>query len=356
MSKKYVRGLSIEEAKAVSGKQKIIKLGSNENALGPSPKAQEAIRKAISGMHLYPGREEELLIDKLVTKTGSRMTPEQFITGNGSCDTLRMITQAFMSSGKKALIGAPTFSMYEMLTTMFGGQPELIPLKNYTMDLPAIASAVDDDVSIIFVCNPNNPTGTTVTQQQVAAFLDALPSNIPVVFDEAYGEFVDDSDFPQMLDFIDKGYPVLVTRTFSKLFGLASLRIGYAYGNSSLMEKVRKNKLPFNSGKLAYLGAAAALDDEAFIANTLAMVRKGKDYYYHSFDAMGIHYIPTQSNFVFLTDLPKDAGLICDEALKRGIILRPTTPFGLPDNIRITIGREEENQRVIETLKEILAE
>jgi histidinol-phosphate aminotransferase len=176
-----------------------------------------------------------------------------------------------------------------------------------------------------------------------------------VVFDEAYMEFVDDPKFPRGTEFINKGYPVLVTRTFSKLHGLASLRVGYGFGREDLMDQVRENKLHFNSGRLAYLGAAAAIDDEEHIVESLEMVKQGRQYFYQAFEELGIQYLPTQSNFIFLTGLPMDAKHICDEAMKRGVILRPTSPFGFPDNIRITIARMAENERVVEVIREIIS-
>jgi histidinol-phosphate aminotransferase len=354
MPKKYVQGSSIEYAQKVSGMTKIIKVGSNENVLGPSPLALAAIRDALSDSYLYPDQHEDILLAKLANRIGGGLTRENFISGNGSCDVLRLITQAYIQPGKKSLIAAPTFSLYELLTEMFGGEAVSIPLVDFTVDLNALAEAIDGDVSLIFVCNPNNPTGTIVTHEQVASFLKRVPAGVVTVFDEAYMEFVEDPAFPRMMEFIEAGYDVLVTRTFSKLHGLASLRVGYGFGREELMEKVRRYKLPFNSGRLTYLGAAAAVDDEEHTRQSLEMVRNGRRQYYLALNQMGVGYLPTQSNFIFLTNLPIDANYICDEAIKRGVILRPTNPFGLPDNIRITIARQEENNRVLEVLQEIL--
>ena len=357
MAKKtYVQGKSIEEAQRLSGMTEIIKVGSNENVLGPSTKAQEAIIAALPDAHLYPDRHEDTLLEKLANRIGGGLQKNNFISGNGSCDVLRMITQTFIESGKKSLIAAPTFSMYEILTQMFGGDPVFVPLKDFTVDLDGMVDAVDEDVALIFVCNPNNPTGTFVTHDQIASFIERLPKGVITVFDEAYMDFADDPDFPRMTEFINAGYDVLVTRTFSKLHGLASLRVGYGFGREDLMDKVRKHKLHFNSGRLAYLGAAAAVDDEEFISVSLKMVQDGRQYFYRAFDEIGIRYLPTQSNFIFLTDLPVDANNICDEAMNRGVILRPTNPFGLPDNIRITIARQSENERVVDVIREIITE
>jgi histidinol-phosphate aminotransferase len=354
VKKTYVQGKSIEEAQKLSGMTEIIKVGSNENVLGPSPKAQEAIISALPDAHLYPDRHEDALLKKIAHKIGSGLEISNFISGNGSCDVLRMITQTFIEPGKKTLIAAPTFSMYELLTLMFGGDTVFIPLKDFTVDLDGLLDAIDDSIALIFVCNPNNPTGTFVPHDQVASFLKKIPKGVIAIFDEAYMEFADDPNFPRMSEFINTGYDVLVTRTFSKLHGLASLRVGYGFGRGDLMEKVRRQKLHFNSGRLAYLGAAAAVDDEEFISDSLNMVRSGRQYFYQAFKNIGIRHLPTQSNFIFLTDLPMDANYICDEAMKKGVILRPTNPFGLPDNIRITIARKQENERVVDVIREII--
>ena len=354
MTVKYVQGTSIEFAQKVSGMTNIIKVGSNENVLGPSPLACAAIQDALADSYLYPDQQEDLLLSRLAGRIGGNLTKEHFVSGNGSCDVLRLIAQTFIRPGKKSLIAAPTFSLYAQFTEMFGGQPVFIPLADFTVDLNALADAIDADTALVFVCNPNNPTGTIVTHAQVASFLKRVPEGVVTVFDEAYMEFVEDPEFPRMPEFIQAGENVLVTRTFSKLHGLASLRVGYGFGRLELIEQVRHNKLPFNSGRLAYLGAAAAVEDEDHIRQSIEMVRNGRNQYYHALDLMGVGYLPSQSNFIFLTNLPQDAKTICDEAIKRGVILRPTHPFGLPQNIRITIAREEENNRVLEVLQEIL--
>ena len=332
----------------------ILKVGSNENVLGASPKAKQAIIAALADAHLYPDRHEDTLLEKIAARLGGGLTASQFVSGNGSCDVLRMIVQSFIEPGKNAVIAAPTFSMYELLVDMFGGRSVFAPLKDFTVDLDALAAAVDENTILAFVCNPNNPTGTIVTHDQAALFLDKLPAHLITVFDEAYMEFAEDPNFPRVTEFIAQGYPVLVTRTFSKLHGLASLRVGYGFGRADLMELVRRNKLHFNSGRLAYLGAAAAVDDEDHITKSLEMVKNGRRQFYRAFEDMGLHYLPTQSNFLFLTDLPMDANEICNLAMQKGVILRPTNPFGLPDNIRITIARQEENERVINALREII--
>jgi histidinol-phosphate aminotransferase len=250
--KTYVQGKSIEEAKRISGMDEILKVGSNENVLGASPRAKAAIEAALDELHLYPDRQEDILTDKLARRMGGGLDRRQIITGNGSCDVLRMITQTFIGPGKKALIAAPTFGMYELLVEMFGGEAVNVPLKRHAADLDALAAAIDERTSLVFVCNPNNPTGAVVSHAQATKFLNKVPAGVVVVFDEAYVEFVEDPDFPRMTEFIAAGHDVLVTRTFSKLHGLASLRVGYGFGPMALMERVRRHRVHFNSGRLAF--------------------------------------------------------------------------------------------------------
>lgn len=353
-TKTYVPGRSIDEARLLSGMEEILKVGSNENVLGPSPRAMAAVEAALHDIHLYPGQEESLLMQKLAAWIGGGLTEDHFVTGNGSCDVLRMITHTFVGQGGKTVIPAATFGMYQFLVSMYGREAVTVPLKDYTIDLQAVLEAIDEDVRLVFICNPNNPTGTTVTHEQVGAFLAQVPPHLVVVFDEAYMEFADDPDFPRMVEYVQAGHKIVVTRTFSKLHGLASLRIGYGFGHPDLIAAIRRNKLVFNSGRLAYIGAAAAVDDEEHIVATLDMVRQGREYFYRAFDELGLRYVPTQSNFIFLHHLPVDAATICEKAIKRGIILRRTDFFGLPDDIRITIARQHENERVVQALREIL--
>ena len=350
----YVPGRSIEEAQKISGLTEIVKLGSNENVLGPSPRATAAVKRVLADANLYPGKEESDLLQTLAEHLGSGLTEAHFTSGNGSCDVLRMITHAFINPGDRVLIAGPTFGMYEILANMFGGKPVIVPLQNYTVDLPALLAAIDEQVRLIFIANPNNPTGTIVKHKAVEEFLEQLPPHVTVVFDEAYMEFVDDPDFPRMLEFIEAGFNVVITRTFSKLHGLASLRVGYGIARPELMANIRRQKLHFNSGRLAYIGATAAVDDEEHISATLQMVRNGRDYFYQEFEALGLKYIPSHANFILLTDPPLDAAYICEEAMQRGVIIRQTDSFGLPHNIRVTIGRPKDNERVVEVLREIL--
>ncbi len=333
--------------------QQLLKVSSNENALGPSPLALAAIEETLSGINRYPVDDEVFLVQKLVQRIGGGLASDQFLAGNGSGDVLRMIVQTLLTAGDKVVIAAPTFNLYEILAKNFGCQPILVPLRNYTIDLQQVLDAIDETVRMVFICNPNNPTGTIVTHAEVGAFLAALPEQVIAVFDEAYMEFADDPDFPRMLDYIQQGHRIVVTRTFSKLHGLAGLRIGYAFGDSDLLARVRQAKLPFHTGRLACLAAAAALDDEAHIAQTIALAQSGRSYYYRACAELGFGYVPTQSNYILLTDLPLPSEQIAVAALSRGVMIRQGETFHLPETLRITFARPHENERVIETLRAI---
>ena len=331
----------------------LLKVSSNENAMGPSPRVMAVLADALAGIYRYPVDEEPLLVQKLAARLGEPVTPAHVITGNGSGDVLRMIAQTLLKAGDKVVIAAPTFNLYEILAKNLGCQPVMVPLRNYTIDLQRVLDAIDDKVQMVFICNPNNPTGTIVTHAEVGAFLDALPPHIIAIFDEAYMEFADDPAFPRMIDYIQAGHRIVVTRTFSKLHGLAGLRIGYAFGDSDLLARVRQVKLPFHTGRLACIAATAALEDEVHIAQTISMVHSARDFYYRACAELGFGYVPTQSNYILLTDLPLSTDQIGATALTRGVMMRQGETFNLPETLRITLARPHENERVIETLRAI---
>lgn len=338
----------------LSGMQEILKVGSNENVLGASPKALDAITAALADANLYPDQQEDLLLGILAARIGNGLSRDHILSGNGSCDVLRMIVQTFSGKGKVSVIGAPTFSMYSMLTDLFHGTSRLVPLINYSMDLPSIARAITPDTSLVFICNPNNPTGTYVSHAQVEDFLQQIPPGVLPIFDEAYMEFADAPDFPRLGEFIARGRQLLVTRTFSKLYGLASLRVGYCFGPASLIARIRLQRVHFNSGRMAFLGAAAAVEDEQHIQATLDMVREGRQQYLLGLQKLGIPCLASQANFIYIPKLPLSPADVAEKAIRRGIILRPTDSFGLPDGIRITIARRHENEHVLATLEEII--
>ena len=329
---------------------KMLNLSSNENVLGPSPLAIAAMQSAALEAHLYPSDQETIMLEKLAARIGGGLSAENFLSGNGSCDVLRMLVLALVAPGDKVVIAAPTFGIYEMLVEMFGGEVVIVPLRDFTADLQALLDAIDERTSLVFVCNPNNPTGTYVTHDAVADFLDQVPSHATVILDEAYMEFADASDFPRATEFVNAEKNVVVTRTFSKLHGLAGLRVGYGFGPVALINRVRQRKLHFNSGGLVWSGAGAAVNDEAFITRSLKMVSDAKKYYYEKLDEMDIGYVPTQGNFLLLKDLPVAPKVIIDAAKEEGLILNHASWCGLDDHVRITFAEPEVNERVVGVL------
>lgn len=332
---------------------------SNENVLGPSPKAVAAAQKALGEMHLYSNDVEIVFLEALAAHhstndLGHGLTTANFTSGNGSSDVLRMIVQAFIQPGTNAVIAAPTFGIYASLTTLYGGTPILVPLRDYTVDLPALLAAINEQTRLVFVCNPNNPTGTFVTHAALAEFLDQLPPQVTLVLDEAYREFADDPQMQRAEEWVAAGRNVIVSRTLSKLYGLAGLRAGYGIARPDLISWLRRYHQRHNSGRPAWFGAAAALADHDFVAETLQMVRASRAFYYTALPKLAIGYVPTQANFILLRDLPLPAEELVRRAEAMGVVLNHTAWAGLPDNVRITFARQHENERVIAVLRSII--
>lgn len=329
---------------------------SNENVLGPSPLAIAAAQKALCEMHLYSNDIEIVFLDALVAHHGQGLTTANFTSGNGSSDVLRMIVQAFVHPGENTVIAAPTFGIYAALTQLYGGTSTLVPLRDYTVDLPALLAAVNEQTRLVFVCNPNNPTGTFVTHAALEAFLDQLPPQVTLVLDEAYREFADNPEIARAEEWVAAGRNVIVSRTLSKLYGLAGLRAGYGIARPDLISQIRRYHQRHNSGRPTWFGAAAALQDSDFVAQTLQMVRQSREFYYEELPKLEIGYVPTQANFILLRELPLPAAELVRKAAEQGVILNHTEWAGLPENIRITFARQHENERVIEVLKDIIDE
>jgi histidinol-phosphate aminotransferase len=327
---------------------------SNENVLGPSPLAIAAAQQALGEMHLYSNDVEIVFLEALVRHHGAGLTSANFTSGNGSTDVLRMIVQAFMQPGANSVIAAPTFGIYASLTTLYGGTPIIVPLRDYTVDLPAMLAAVNEQTRLVFVCNPNNPTGTFVTHAALEAFLDQLPSHVTLVLDEAYREFADDPQLPRAEEWVTAGRNVIVSRTLSKLYGLAGLRAGYGFARPDFISRIRRYHQRHNSGRPTWFGAAAALQDHHFVARTLQMARASRAFYDKELPKLGIGYVPTQANFILLRDLPLPAAEIVHKAEAQGVVLNHTAWAGLPENVRITFARPHENKRVVETLHSII--
>ena len=347
----YVPGKSIEEVQKEFGAKKWIKLASNENLLGPSPKAIAAIQEELPNIYLYPEGPCTVLRQALAQKFS---IPEGMVVlSNGADNLILMIANAFVDEGDEVVMAEPTFSVYTNVTQIMGGKPIKVKLKDFTHDLDTMLKKVNRKTKLVFICNPNNPTGTTVSQESFNHFLSRLPKRVILVLDEAYGDFVEDAFYPNGLDYIKKKDQVIVLRTFSKVYGLAGLRIGYALGREDLVDCLYQVRDPFPVHRLAQVAAVAALKDEDHAIRSIQLVYEGRRYLYRELDRMGLSYVPSQANFIFI-DFEKDSEEIFQAFLKEGIIIRPGKIWGYPTFARVTIGRMEDNQKFIKALKKIL--
>lgn len=348
----YVPGKPLDELEREYGITGSIKLASNENPLGPSPKALEAVGRQISKLHRYPDGSGHMLLRKLAENLN--VQAEQIVMGNGSDDILGLLSRVLLQPGDEAIVPVPSFLMYVIVTQSAGAVPVEVPLKDMHIDLEGILGRVGPRTRLIFICNPNNPTGTMVTQEAMQAFLGALPPGVVVVLDEAYIEFVRDSRCAQGLSFLSGDCPVVTLRTFSKIYGLAGLRVGYGVMPADLAQLLNRVRMPFNVNSLAQAAAAAALDDRRFVEKTTALIHTGLDYLYAELEKRNLRYFPTQSNF-FLIDVQQDAKDVFERFLEKGIIVRAMSAYGFPGYIRINAGLPEENRRFIDTLDEVMA-
>jgi len=345
----YIPGKSIEEVEKEYGRKRWVKLASNENLLGPSPKALAAIRREISHSHFYPEGPCSLLKKALAKKFS---LPEACVDiSNGADNLILMIANAFVNEGDEVVMADPTFPVYTNTTQIMGGRPVKVRLKNDTHDLKGMLSRVNRRTKLIFICNPNNPTGTIVSQQSFDQFLTGLPDRVIVILDEAYGDFVEDPSSPDGLNYIRKG-KVILLRTFSKLYGLAGLRIGYALGREDLIHCLDQVRDPFPVNRLAQVAGVAALEDERHARQSIQMVCEGRRYLYRELGQLGIPHVPSQANFVFI-DFKRDSQKVFQLLLREGIIIRPGRVWGYPTFARVTVGRMEDNRRFIKALKKI---
>jgi histidinol-phosphate aminotransferase len=348
----YVPGKTIAEVKAAYHPARISKLASNENRLGCSPKVTEAVTKSLAVVQDYPDSASRDLCKLLSKKLGVKDT--QIIAGAGSESLIGALSRTFLQEGDHAITADVTFLGFRIQTQIRGVERDLIPLtKDYRFDLPAMADAVNDQTRMIYIANPNNPTGTYVTKDEFTAFMARIPEDVIVVMDEAYYEFVQDQpDYPGT---VEMGYENVITlRTFSKAYGLAGLRVGYAVGQEELIRDMYKVKFTFEPSVTGQFAAEAALTDQDFIEKTREMVRKGKERLYHFCDNNGLTYVPSYANAVMLVfDTEKEATHFTREMLKSGVILRQLNGFGMPNGVRVTIGTNREMKHFEDSYKDI---
>ncbi|MBZ0157616.1 MAG: histidinol-phosphate transaminase [Alphaproteobacteria bacterium] len=356
--KPYVPGKPLSELERELGIRDSVKLASNENPLGPSPKALEAIKKYLLGegdLHRYPDGGGYYLKQALCGKFASRgvkISPGELILGNGSNELLDIAVRTYMGPGDEAVMARPSFVVYAMSVQSVGAKAVEIPLTaDYRHDLAKMADAVTPKTKMVFVANPNNPTGTTNGKDEFESFMEKIPGGVLVVLDEAYYEYVKDAGYPDTLRYFTAGREVLVLRTFSKAYGLAGLRLGYGIAKSGIITELNKIRAPFNTGTLAQIASQAALEDEEHLSRSLAVNEEGKQYLYRELDAMGVRYVPTETNFIYLP-MEIESKEVNDALLRKGVIIRPAGP----KEIRVTIGLPEENRRFIDAFRQFLAE
>lgn len=344
----YVPGKPISDVQRELGLTKVIKLASNENPYGCSEKVIQALRDGLSGTSLYPDGNATLLRERLAEIHG--LEPNQFIFGAGSNEIITFIAQVFLNPGDESIYAQPSFSWYDTAVLSTGATPVIIPLKDFTHDLEAMKKSITDRTKVIWVCNPNNPTGTMITRDQQDDFLRSVPSNVVVVLDEAYYEFARGGDYPESVPLL-KTYPnLIILRTFSKVYGLASLRVGYGMASSEMISYLNRIRPPFNVNTLAQTAAFTALEDQDFVRKTLTENKKGLAFLYNAFDKLGLHYIKSHANFVWVeTNLP--SGEMFQKLLHKGVIVRPF----MGNWLRITVGTEEENKLLIQALTHALS-
>lgn len=347
----YQPGKPIEDVKREFGLTEVIKLASNENPYGCSPKAKAAIAEQLDNLALYPDGASLNLRWDLADALGVK--PSQLIFGNGSDEILLMISRAFLSEGTNTVMATPTFSQYRSNAIIEGAELIEVPLKDGVHDLEAMAAAINEQTKVVWVCNPNNPSGTIVTATELEAFLQKVPSSVLVVMDEAYYEYVVDSAYPQTVPMLSQYPNLIILRTFSKIYGLATLRIGYGIASEELVSALEHVREPFNTGALGQVAARAALHDQEFVISCRDRNREGLKQLTDAFDEWGLSYFPTQTNFI-LVDLKMDSDEVFKKLLMNGIIVRSGNALGFPGYQRITVGTKEQNEKILSVLKEIV--
>jgi histidinol-phosphate aminotransferase len=346
----YEAGKPIEETARELGVDPgtILKLASNENPLGPSPKALEAMHAALENSHLYPDGSGFYLRKAIAAKLA--VAPENVVLGNGSNEVIEFLGHAFLNPGDDVITCQYAFIVYKLLATAFNVRTIETRSSDYRQNLDATLAAVTSKTRIIFIPNPNNPTGTLISRCAIDSFMSRVPDSIIVVFDEAYFEFLDDP--PDTLQFIRDGRNVVVLRTFSKIHGLAGLRIGFAVASPQLIEVLHKTRQPFNVNSIAQAGAIAALNDEAYLRETKRVIDEGRHYLQEQFAEMQIPFVPAAANFVMVK--VGDGCEVFQKLLQRKIIVRPLKGYGLPEWVRISVGTMDENKQLTAALREVI--
>jgi histidinol-phosphate aminotransferase len=347
----YQPGKPIEELQRELGISDVIKLASNENPLGPSPRIAAGITGAIPDLARYPDGSAYNL--KLKLADFLKVSPENLTMGNGSNDVLELLARVYLRPGLEAICSQHSFVVYPLATKVTGATLKVIPARNFNQDLEATLNAVGANTRMVFIANPNNPTGTWIDESTLTSFLDQLRDDILVVLDEAYFEYVDHASYPDGIELF-KRYPnVVVTRTFSKAYGLAALRMGYAVSHPDVADLMNRVRQPFNVNSLSLVAAEIALEDQDHVKKAVALNHEGMAMLTAACDELGLGFIPSAGNFLSV-DFGRDAGSIYDGLLKEGVIVRPIRGYEMPNHLRVTSGLPTENARLVEALRRVL--
>jgi len=350
--KPYIPGKPVQEVKREFGLVDVIKLASNENPLGPSPIAVDAIKAALHEIHWYPDGEcfelKKALSDFLDVPS------DHLVFANGAEEIITLIAKAFINEGDPCVVPRDVYDPYETVVRIMGGSIRHSDLREFRIDLQDMLQKVDENTKVVFICNPVNPTGTIVTRQAFEKFLRNIPERTLVVLDEAYFDFVSSKDYPDGIDYVRQGKNLIVLRTFSKVYGLGGLRIGYAVAEPELIFYLKQVKEPFNVNTLAQVAAAAALKDRDHVKKTVDLIIEEKDFLYKELNSMGVRFIPSEANFI-LIDVGMDSRVLFRRMLERGVITRPGDIWNLPRFIRLTIGTRDQNIHFLDVFSEIRA-
>jgi len=347
----YEPGKPIEELEREFGVHDAIKLASNENPLPPSDRVQKAIAAALGNLNRYPDGSGYYLRQALAKKHD--FPQDQVFLGNGSNELIELAVRTFLRPGDEVIVPHPSFVVYPMIVQAAGGIRVMVMLKDHRLDLEAMARAITPMTKMVFIANPNNPTATIVTANEVEAFMGRVPDRTIVVFDEAYIEFAMGPDFPDTLGYVKQGRKVIVLRTFSKAASLAGIRVGYGIADADAVSLMNRIRQPFNVNSLAQVAALAALDDDNHVLECVRTIEAGRHYLYDELKSLGVSYVPSRANFI-LVDVGRSASDIYQRLLKEGVIVRPMTPFGMESALRVTVGTPEENRRLVKALKTVL--
>jgi len=348
----YQPGKPIEEVvRQLNLKGEIIKLASNENPLGASPLALQAIGKAAKEAYLYPDDNCFYFRKKLAAKLG--LDSENIFVGNGSVEILPLATLAYLDPGLSAVCSASAFIWFKIAVRIAAGELIEVPMKNNTHDLKGMLGAIKKNTRLVYIANPNNPTGTIVTKEEVEEFFRKVPDHVLVIMDEAYFEYIDDPRYPDSFKTFKERKNILILRTFSKIYGLAGVRLGYGIAHKEIMANLAKLRISFNVNRLSQIAGTAALDDDQHVRRGKGINDAGKEYLYEAYRKLGLFYLPTYANFIFV-DFARDSRTVFEALQRKGIITRPIKEYGFPHALRITIGTDKQNRKLIRALKDVL--